>query len=41
MALIEVRHIRKTFSSKVALDDVSFSVEQGKTLVILGSSGGG
>ena len=39
--LIEVRHIRKTFGDKVALEDVSFSVEQGKTFVILGSSGGG
>jgi ABC-type multidrug transport system ATPase subunit len=33
-ALIEVRHIRKTFGEKVALDDVSFTVEQGKTFVI-------
>jgi len=40
-ALIEVRHVRKTFGPKVALDDVSFTVEQGKTFVILGSSGGG
>ena len=39
--LIEVRHIRKTFGDKVALEDVSFTVEQGKTFVILGSSGGG
>jgi len=39
--LIDVRHVRKTFGQKVALDDVSFTVEQGKTFVILGSSGGG
>ena len=41
MGLIDVRHVRKTFGTKVALDDVSFTVEQGKTFVILGSSGGG
>jgi phospholipid/cholesterol/gamma-HCH transport system ATP-binding protein len=41
MALIEIRHVRKAFGSKVALEDISFSVEQGKTFVILGSSGGG
>jgi phospholipid/cholesterol/gamma-HCH transport system ATP-binding protein len=41
MALIQVREIRKTFGSKVALDGVSFDIEQGKTFVILGSSGGG
>ena len=40
-AIIEVRHVRKTFGEKVALDDVSFTIEQGKTFVILGSSGGG
>jgi len=41
MALIEVRNVRKSFGEKVALNDISFSVEQGKTFVILGSSGGG
>ena len=41
MALIEVRNVRKTFGEKVALNDISFSIEQGKTFVILGSSGGG
>lgn len=41
MAIIELRHVRKTFGSQVALDDISFAVEKGKTFVILGASGGG
>jgi len=41
MALIEVRHVNKSFGDKVALDDVTFDIEKGKTFVILGSSGGG
>jgi phospholipid/cholesterol/gamma-HCH transport system ATP-binding protein len=40
-ALIELRRVRKSFGSKVALDDVSLSVERGSTFVILGASGGG
>jgi phospholipid/cholesterol/gamma-HCH transport system ATP-binding protein len=39
--IIELKHVRKTFGGQVALDDVSFSIEKGKTLVILGASGGG
>jgi phospholipid/cholesterol/gamma-HCH transport system ATP-binding protein len=39
--LIDVRHVRKTYGSHVALEDVSFSIDRGKTLVILGASGGG
>lgn len=41
MALIELKHVRKTFGSQVALDDVSFTIEKNRTLVILGASGGG
>ena len=41
MALIEVKNVRKAFDGKVALEDVSFSVEKGQTLVILGGSGTG
>jgi phospholipid/cholesterol/gamma-HCH transport system ATP-binding protein len=41
MALIELRGVRKAFGEKVALDDVSFSVEKGTNFVILGASGGG
>ena len=40
-ALIELRHVRKTFGSQVALDDVTFAVERGTNFVILGASGGG
>lgn len=39
--LIEVRNVTKAFGETKALDDVSFGVERGKTLVILGASGGG
>lgn len=39
--LIDVRHVRKSYGGRVALEDVSFSIERGKTLVILGASGGG
>jgi phospholipid/cholesterol/gamma-HCH transport system ATP-binding protein len=39
--LIELRHVRKVFGTQVALDDVSFQVQQGTNFVILGASGGG
>jgi len=39
--IIELRHVRKTFGSQVALDDISFSVDRGTNFVILGASGGG
>jgi phospholipid/cholesterol/gamma-HCH transport system ATP-binding protein len=39
--IIELRNVRKAFGGKVALDDVSFSVERGTNFVILGASGGG
>ena len=39
--LIELRGVRKTFGSQVALDNVSFSIEKGTNFVILGASGGG
>ncbi len=41
MAIIEVKNVRKTFGAQVALEDVSFSIEKNRTLVILGASGGG
>lgn len=41
MPLIELRGVRKTFGRQVALDGISFSIERGKNLVILGASGGG
>jgi phospholipid/cholesterol/gamma-HCH transport system ATP-binding protein len=39
--LIDVRNVKKSFGGRVALEDVSFSIDRGKTLVILGASGGG
>ena len=41
MALLEVRNIEKHFGSTKVLEDISFSLEEGKTLAIIGSSGSG
>jgi ABC-2 type transport system ATP-binding protein len=39
--VIEVDHLRKTYGSKVAVDDVSFAVEPGEIFGILGPNGAG
>jgi phospholipid/cholesterol/gamma-HCH transport system ATP-binding protein len=39
--IIEVRHVKKSFGSLPVLRGVSFSVEKGEALTIIGSSGGG
>lgn len=39
--IIEVKHLRKVFADKVILDDISFSIEENSSLVIVGSSGTG
>ena len=39
--MIALRHVSKRFDGRVALDDVSLTVEAGVTHVLLGSSGSG
>jgi polar amino acid transport system ATP-binding protein len=41
MAILEVNHIEKHFGSTKVLKDVSFSLEEGQALAIIGSSGSG
>lgn len=41
MAILEVHHIEKHFDNTSVLKDVSFSMEEGSALAIIGSSGSG
>ena len=41
MAILEVKNIEKHFGSTQVLKDVSFSLEEGNALAIIGSSGSG
>ncbi len=41
MSILEVEHIRKTFEHTQVLQDISFSLEQGQVVSIIGSSGSG
>ena len=41
MNMITVRNLKKSFGDNLVLDDVSFSVEQGQTVVVIGPSGSG
>ena len=41
MAILEVKNIQKRFGSNLVLKDVSFSLEEGQVLAIIGSSGSG
>ncbi|MBQ7075308.1 MAG: amino acid ABC transporter ATP-binding protein, partial [Clostridia bacterium] len=41
MAILEVRNMAKSFGSTEVLNDVSFSMEKGEVVSILGSSGSG
>jgi len=41
MSILEVRNIEKSFGSTRVLEDISFSLEQGQALAIIGSSGSG
>jgi len=41
MSILEVRNIEKSFGATRVLEDISFSLEQGQALAIIGSSGSG
>jgi ABC-2 type transport system ATP-binding protein len=41
MSVIEVEHLSKTYGSTVAVDDISFSVQEGEIFGILGPNGAG
>ena len=41
MAVLEVQHIEKHFDNTKVLEDISFELEQGQALAIIGSSGSG
>ena len=41
MAILEVEHIQKRFGKTPVLNDISFSMEKGEVLSIIGSSGSG
>jgi putative lysine transport system ATP-binding protein len=40
-AIIEVRHLRKSFGDTEVLKDINFSVQKGEVVCIIGSSGSG
>ena len=39
--MIEVRHLEKSFGEQTVLDDVSFQIENGESVAIIGRSGSG
>ena len=39
--MIEVRHLNKSFGAQKVLEDISFRIETGESVVIIGRSGGG
>ena len=41
MPILEVHHIEKHFGATRVLEDISFSMEEGRALAIIGSSGSG
>ena len=41
MAILDVQHIEKHFGGTQVLRDISFSLEEGQALSIIGSSGSG
>jgi ABC-2 type transport system ATP-binding protein len=41
MAILDVKHLRKSYGTLVAVDDVSFSLEAGRLVGLLGPNGAG
>ena len=41
MSLLNVNNLKKSFGSTEVLKDISFSLEEGETLSVIGSSGSG
>ena len=41
MALLEVKNIKKSFGKTLVLDDISFEMEQGEAVSVIGASGSG
>ena len=41
MSVLEVQHIEQHFGATRALEDISFTLEEGQALAIIGSSGSG
>jgi ABC-2 type transport system ATP-binding protein len=41
MAVVEVRHLAKRYGGTIAVQDVSFSVEEGEIFGVLGRNGAG
>ena len=41
MALLELKHLKKYYATQKAVDDISFSIEQGSIFGLLGQNGAG
>ena len=41
MSILEVKHIEKHFGATQVLNDISFTLEEGQAISIIGSSGSG
>ena len=41
MTVVEVEHLRKTYGDAIAVDEVSFLVDEGEIFGILGPNGAG
>ena len=41
MKLVEINNLKKSFDGKTVLEDISFSVEKGEVVSIIGPSGSG